>query len=417
MSSILYVAFHYPPVLGSSGVHRTLAFTRYLDARGWQVRVLTASIKAYHNWSQEQFSFIPEGVTVMRAFARDVSRHYSWRGKYFGLMALPDNWQSWIFGGVISGLVSIIRSRPGIIVSTYPLASAHVVAYILHRLTGIPWVADLRDPMAQVNYPPEPARHKAYEWIERKIVKHASYAVLTAPGAKALYEQRFPGVNEEFWQVLPNGFDEELFSQVSPSKDKSKSATGAKRKYVLLHSGVVYPSERDPKHFFTALAELKKQTDIDANNLEIRLRATGHDSLYRAQLEELGITDLVKLEPPIPYTQALEEMLCVDGLLLLQADNCNYQIPAKAYEYIRAQKPVLALTPAEGDTGKLLSQIGVARISPLDNKDEIKQALIEYLFDLRQSNFLTLDQKTIQGFSRQYQARKFEALLRRAIDV
>ena len=41
------------------------------------------------------------------------------------------------------------------------------------------------------------------------------------------------------------------------------------------------------------------------------------------------IADLVKLEPPIPYTQALEEMLGVDGLLLLQADNCNYQIPPK----------------------------------------------------------------------------------------
>ena len=94
--SILYVAFHYPPVLGSSGVHRTLAFTRHLGERGWEVRILTASLKAYRKWSEEQFSFIPENVEIIRAFARDVTCHFSWRGKYFSLMAMPDYWQSWI---------------------------------------------------------------------------------------------------------------------------------------------------------------------------------------------------------------------------------------------------------------------------------------------------------------------------------
>ena len=186
--SVLYIAFHYPPILGSSGVHRTLAFTRHLDSSGWQVRVLAPSLKAYENWSEDQFSFIPDNVQVIRAFARDVSRHFSWRGKYLMRMALPDNWQSWIVGGVISGLVSIIRNKPDVIVSTYPIASAHIIAYFLHKLTGVPWVSDLRDPMAQINYPIEPGRKGVFEWIERKIVKHCSFAVVTAPGAQVLYQ-------------------------------------------------------------------------------------------------------------------------------------------------------------------------------------------------------------------------------------
>ena len=99
--SILYIAYHYPPVLGSSGVHRTLAFTRYLQERSWNVQVISASLKAYDDWSQEQFSFIPKSVKVTRAYARNVTKHYSIRGKYTKWMALPDKWQSWIVGGFL----------------------------------------------------------------------------------------------------------------------------------------------------------------------------------------------------------------------------------------------------------------------------------------------------------------------------
>ena len=42
------------------------------------------------------------------------------------------------------------------------------------------------------------------------------------------------------------------------------------------------------------------------------------------------------------------------GLLLLQASNCNDQVPAKAYEYLRCHRPVLALTDPAGDTAELL---------------------------------------------------------------
>jgi predicted type IV restriction endonuclease len=108
--------------------------------------------------------------------------------------------------------------------------------------------------------------------------------------------------------------------------------------------------------------------------------------------------------------------LSVDGLLLLQADNCNYQIPAKAYEYIRAQKPVLALTPRDGDTGLLLLDAGVADIAPLDDKEAIKKAMIEFLEKLEKGEVVILDQETTKKYSRQYQAVKFEALLREGLE-
>lgn len=412
-TSVLYIAYHYPPILGSSGVHRTLAFTRHLSEAGWQVKVLSTSLKAYRNWSPEQQAFIPQGVEVIRAYARDTSRHFSWRGRYLAAMALPDNWQSWIMGGVLAGLAAIAKKRPDVIVSTYPIASAHLIALVLHRLTGIPWVADLRDPMAQEEYPSDARQKRMFQWMERMIVKHGVKALVTAPGAKEFYMQKFPSVDANFWTVIPNGYDAKLFSELDAQRRGGPGEE--KARHLLLHSGVIYPSERDPSEFFAALAELKAEGVVSAERLEIRLRATGHDAWIREKASGCGVEDMITLEPPIPYLEALKEMLTADGLLLLQAANCNFQIPAKAYEYIRARKPILALTPPEGDTGQLLADLDIAEIASLHHKEAIKTAIKNWLQRVETGEASALEDHDVEAYSRQHQAQLFENVLHQAV--
>jgi len=312
---------------------------------------------------------------------------------------------------VISGLIQILRNKPEVIVSTYPIASAHVIAYVLHRLTGVPWVADLRDPMAQEGYPSDPQKKKWFEWIERKIVRHCRYAMVTAPGAKEYYEGRFPDKSSDFWQFIPNGYDETLFSEVADLGTGATTTLNANKPAILLHSGIIYPSERDPTQFFSALSELKQEGRIDSGKLEVRLRSTGHDQILSEQIRSLGIGDLVRLEPTVPYREALAEMFAVDALLLLQAANCNYQIPAKVYEYLRVRKPILALTPPEGDTGRLMSATGAVGVARLDSKEQIKAAILGLLDALEQPTQQNTDPSELEKFSRQYQAGRFEALL------
>jgi hypothetical protein len=415
-NTVLYIAFHFPPILGSSGVHRTLAFTRHLQEQGWNTTVLTASLEAYDRWEAEQNKFIPQNTKVIRAFARNTARHLSFKGKYVSWMALPDNWQSWILGGFFSGLKSIYQNRPSVIVSTYPIASAHVIAYLLHKVTGIPWVADFRDPMAQEDYPTEKRKKKIFKWIEKKAVKHCKNIILTAPGAVEFYQNKFPQTDKSFWQLVPNGFDEHIFSGVAALDAQACMSNEQSKPTTLLHSGVIYPSERDPSDLFQAIAELKQEQKIGKDNFKLILRATGHDEQYQIKLAALDIKDIVNLSPPIPYKEALQEMLSVDGLLLLQADNCDYQIPAKAYEYIRAKKPVLALTSMTGDTGKLLVSAGISCITPLNDKEKIKLALVSYLEKIAAESFNFLSEEDILKFSRQYHAQAFEKILLAAIE-
>ena len=411
--SVLYIAYHYPPIVGSSGVHRTLAFTRYLADNDWQVTVLSTALKAYREWAEEQRAFIPSDVEVLRSFALDTPRHLAYNGRYLGLMAIPDNWQSWILPGILAGLRQLRRQPAQVIVSTYPIASAHLIGYWLHRLTGIPWVADFRDPMAQPGYPADPLKKRVFEWIERKAVKHCARIVFTSPGAETFYRQKFPEAPDRLWAVIPNGFDEALFARVLADATPTERAPGAPVQ--LLHSGVIYPEERDPRPLFEALGRLKRQGKIDAATLRLRLRATGHDSRYQPLLAQLDIEDIVELAPPILYQAALREMLEVDGLLLLQADGCHYQIPAKAYEYIRANRPILALTHPSGDTGQLMQQVGLGPIAPLDDSEAIAAALQAFVRTIRNQDQVSLEDSVICGYSRQHQARIFADVLEQAM--
>jgi glycosyltransferase involved in cell wall biosynthesis len=195
-----------------------------------------------------------------------------------------------------------------------------------------------------------------------------------------MYAERYPGVPASKWSTIFNGYDEENFVNAEAAL---RAREAADQRIALVHSGVLYPSERDPTAFFDALAELKAEGSISRDNLAITLRATGFDDKFRPMIEQRQISDVVALAPSIHYSEALKEMLHMDGLLLFQASNCNRQIPAKLYEYFRARKPIFALTDPTGDTAEALLEQRIDTIANIESKAEIKQALLSFLQRIR----------------------------------
>jgi hypothetical protein len=90
---------------------------------------------------------------------------------------------------------------------------------------------------------------------------------------------------------------------------------------------------------------------------------------------QYGVSELLEIMPPISYRAALEEMMTVNALLVMQASNCNAQIPAKIYEYLRARKPILGLTDPNGDTAWVLKNAGINTQARLDSTAEIVKQL------------------------------------------
>jgi glycosyltransferase involved in cell wall biosynthesis len=405
---VLMIAFHYPPMHGSSSIQRTLKFSQYLTECGWKPIVLTAHPRAYSSTSNDQLGDILDEVAVYRAFALDTSRHLSIKGRYPKFFALPDRWISWFLGAVPMGLYLIKKYKPEIIWSTYPIATAHLVASTLRRLTGIPWVADLRDPMTDVGYPPDSVTRGVYQWIEKKTVACCTRAVLTTPGAIEDYRTRFPQICPSRFHLIENGYDEENFSVAEANVVTKRKTDGP---FTLVHSGVIYPSERDPTQFFEALAALSSEGKISGSNFKVILRATGHDEYLHRLIDQYGIGDIVLLAPPVSYQEALSEMLNADGLLILQASNCNNQIPAKLYEYLRARRPILALTDPHGNTAAALRNAGIGTIAPLGSKDDIIRELLRFI-ELAQKNDAPIaSMDKILANSRQSKTRQLAGLL------
>ena len=411
MKRVLMIAYHFPPLAGSSGIQRTLRFVQHLPALGWEPIVLTASPRAYELTSDDLLGEVPPKTVVRRAFALDAARHLAIAGRFPAAFACPDRWISWRFAAVAAGRNLIREYRPDVIWSTYPIATAHVIGDELQQRSGLPWIADFRDPMAQEGYPEDPRVWQRFRQIEERAIQHARFSVFTARGAARMYRERYPAMADRV-MVIQNGFDEESFDGVTgPGMVSAPLNPG---KITLLHSGIVYRDERDPSCLFAALRHLIDAQMLDRDRIRVRFRAPGPDSFLRMLTQRHALEDLVELLPPLPYREALTEMVRADGLLVLQASSCNEQIPAKVYEYLRAGRPIAALTDPAGDTAGVLRDAGLHNIARLDTTDDIAAMLRTFVEDLRVDRAALPHRDYVAGASRARQTQYLADLLERA---
>src|SRR5688572_1325639 len=122
--SVLMLAFQFPPYDESTGSQRTLAFIRHLPPLGWSPIVVTARETAYPKINPATLAAIPPVTTVLRAFAFDIKRTLSVKGIYPRVLSTPDRWNSWIFGGIATGMKAIRQHRPDVLWATFPTPSA-----------------------------------------------------------------------------------------------------------------------------------------------------------------------------------------------------------------------------------------------------------------------------------------------------
>ncbi len=405
---VLIVAYHFPPQAGSSGLLRALKFCRYLPEFGWAPTVLTVDSHAYERTDASQLGEIPADVDVIRAFGLDSQRHLSLGGRYLRSSALPDRWVTWLAGAIPAGLNSIRKHDIDVIFTTYPIATAVLIGYFLHVLSGKPWIVDFRDSMTEEGYPQDRMTRRIYQWIERKAIQHGSRFTFTAPAAVRMYLERYPALRPDQCVLLPNGYDEADFEGLVPRHPE-------RGRVRLLHSGLIYPWERDPTEFFRALARLKAEGQISSQTLSIDLRACGAEAKFQKDIEELGIQDLVHLLPALPYRASLQDAAEADCLLLLQAACCDHQIPAKAYEYLRLNKPILALTTHTGDTAGLLIEAGGATIVDIADENAIHAALPVFLGSVRNGTHPL--PHTADAYSRRSQAQKLAECMNSVISI
>jgi glycosyltransferase involved in cell wall biosynthesis len=409
--NLLVVAYHFPPIQGSSGYLRTLKFVRYLPESGIRPVVLTVNPRAYAASDPGLLRQIPPGIEVHRVFALDTAKHLAYRGRYPSFLSVPDRYWSWIPAGLAAGWRLASKKRLNAIFSTYPVPSAHAIGLGLARLTGLPWVADFRDPMW------DPAWHdydcgislpelRARRWLEVRVVERATAITCTTDTMADMFRLRYPRQAEKF-NVIPNGFDEADFQGITANDRTDGPLT-------LIHAGLLDPIDRDAVPFFKGLA-LAFERGLDRSRLKVDLIAPGIGPLLVPEIERLGLGDVVKILDAIPYRAALETMAASGALLLFQGPSCDRQIPAKLYEYLRIGRPILALTTREGETGKLVESTGGGEVVAWNDPERIASALARWVEGYARGTLPRADRRTADAFSRQNQAGRLGRLVDAAL--
>lgn len=147
--TVLLIAYHFPPLRGSSGLQRTLRFAQHLPKFGWRPIVLSIHPRAYEQTAQLAGNEVPEGLTVHRAFGFNAATQLALFGRYPKMLALPDRWATWRFWAVPKALRIIREEKVEAIWSTFPVSTAHRIALDIANRTKLPWIAEFRDPMWQ----------------------------------------------------------------------------------------------------------------------------------------------------------------------------------------------------------------------------------------------------------------------------
>ena len=246
----LLIAWHFPPIGSSSGYLRTLKFAQYLPDFGYIPFVLTADTKSYDILDTNMLKLLPKNLKITRAFALNIKKHLSIKGKYPNFLAIPDQQSSWIPGAVYQALKIIKTEKINIIYSTYPVASAHIIGWVLHKWTKIPWIADFRDPMwldedfKYINA----TQVRARKYIENITAKNASILICNTNSIKQMLSNRYPFLKENNLLTILNGYDEDDFKNV----DFKNKKNGVKR---IIHAGLLERVNRDPYPFFEGVKD------------------------------------------------------------------------------------------------------------------------------------------------------------------
>ncbi|MFH1416840.1 MAG: glycosyltransferase, partial [Planctomycetota bacterium] len=346
LRNLLLVAYHFPPI-GGSGVQRAVKLARHLPAAGWRANILTAGHAHYPLIDHSMVDAAGPAARVLRcrglepgAVAAAVCGHLRprdgmprwlhaledrlyWRlDRICSLLKLPERELLWTPRAAWKGRQLIRRQRIEAVVTTSPPVASHLVGLSLKRRLGIPWVADLRDPMLD-NFAYAPMALWADRftgWLERTVLREADHCVVTCPELADRLQDRYPELTTDRVSTITNGYD--------PADAPDSTVCRGRGRFTLAYVGAFY-RQQSIAPVLEAIRSLRASRSDIASLLEFRVVG----SIAASQLSFVRDADRVFFRH-IGYAehrQAVEEMAAADAVLLTTPNNDGGRlcIPAK----------------------------------------------------------------------------------------
>jgi glycosyltransferase involved in cell wall biosynthesis len=396
---VLVISYDFPPSL-EVGAHACSQLIRYLPLYGWEPIVLTVQERYITNLGEAEARAFPgtvirtgmiphplmlwsrmrprtngpsfDGMELERPIA-ELGRMRRWM---LSLLKVPDDLSGWIVPAVRAGLRGIREHGVTRLISSGPHWSNHLVGLCLTTMTKLPWIAHFRDPWIGIpQWKPVSALSTTIEEkLEGTVVNRAAAVVCVTDAHAQMVRQRYPNLPSGKITTITNGFDEAEWQAIG---EDPEAESVHDRAFVLMYAGSFYQA-RNPRTVFRALRRLIEAGEIDEAGVRVDLVGwcdVAEGQRVRDVAVACGVDRHVRFTGPLSRAETLRRMTRAD-LLLLLAEAQPFQVPGKTYEYLRAGRPILALT-REGAVADLLRPIEGACVVDPDDETGIAEAIRE----------------------------------------
>lgn len=382
---MLIVSYVFPPMAAVGG-YRVIKFCKFLPRFDWVPVVLTVkegfnyaydysllddidpSLNVYrshnfeplvwwdrhrsgHTFDADEASAGDPEIGKAKRTGVKISLSRGYRNYIRKMISIPDTCNFWVPFGILTGLHAVRKEKVDVIFSTSPPASAHLVAYVLSKITGLPLVVDLRDLWTQnesyelKDLPRAGRRFDRY--LEKAVFRRARAIITTTDTFGDMVRESNPFVNRAAIRTITNGLDPDDFAGIKFPKAKNY-------RFTILHLGSLY-GYRDPGFFLGAVRRWLER------NPEVRDKASinfiGNTPGFEKLVEAERLTDVVSFVRHIPHGEVLQKLWEADLLLLILGFNDSVRgvIPAKLFEYVSTGQPILGLVP-KGEAERIINR-------------------------------------------------------------
>jgi glycosyltransferase involved in cell wall biosynthesis len=214
--------------------------------------------------------------------------------------------------------------------SSYRPYADHLVAWLLKgRFPQLYWIADFRDPPVDLN------RGNVY-WpalqhvVNRRILRRADQVVTVSQGLARYLERYGRPV-----AVLRNGINPALFPA---------AASAPSERFTIAYTGSIYPGWQSALPLMEMLAQMVGEGLLDTPRL--CLRYAGKDqATWDAWAARCGLDGINQSSGLVSLEESLAIQRGSQLNLLLSWSGPHFQgiLTGKLYEYLAAQRPILAL--------------------------------------------------------------------------
>jgi glycosyltransferase involved in cell wall biosynthesis len=378
MPHVLVVAYHFPPV-GGAGVQRISKFIKYLENYNYFCTVIRGPVNGKVENDKTLLADIPKTCKIVNVDENINNYKINFIKKVIVKLKFTNKFSYWWNEQVLKkGAELTSEFKFDLIFCTMsPFESAKPVC-LLSKKTGVPWVADLRDPWALDEvFVYSSFLHRYIDKVKMyRSLNSAERIIMNTPTAMKICKRVFPKITQKKVVSITNGYDSEDFVFQKGIENKKFQIVHAgflhtetgfevrrKKKYYQLF-GKIMPGvdflSRSHYYLLKAIEQLIMNKPNLKENIEIVLVGS-LSSIDKEIVDASTVKNLFKFKGYLGHAETIK-MLINSDLLFLPMHIPGKQkrasiVPGKTYEYMATGRPILAAVP-EGDARDFLKKRG-----------------------------------------------------------